>query len=274
MVYQISKVNSVQPDFNYIKDVYEACLNRYLQNPQNLSDALKSIDNGRRILTSEREVDTYISLYGAHHYYKLVEAYDALNLNRFNNTYIETFSYGCGAAADTCSLISYCYKNNFSLLINNITLIEPSSTALERGIKYIQKSLPYQMFARSNIRTIYKLIGKLEYNDIISNPEAIKLHVFSNVLDIDSIDLSSLASIIYQTQKGSNYFICINPKNTESKSRIDYFYNILSNLFKLTDIDINDRSILRKQIWMMKYNRYTDRNPIYRYHRIFKADAI
>ena len=63
MVYQISRASSVQPNFNYIKDVYEVCLNKYLQYPQNLFNALNSIDNGRKIITSEREVDTYISLY-------------------------------------------------------------------------------------------------------------------------------------------------------------------------------------------------------------------
>lgn len=273
MVNQISKNILVQDNFNYIRDIYEVCLKRYSQYPDNISNALNSINNGRKILNSEKEVDTYISLYGAHHYYKLVEAFDALNLNRFNNTYVETISYGCGAATDTCSLISYCYTNNITLLINNITLIEPSVTAIERGIQYIQKSLSYQIFNKLNIRKIYKLIEHLEPKDIISNPEAIKLHIFSNVLDINSINLSNLASIIYQTQKGSNYFICINPKNSESKSRIDYFYSALSNLFKLTDIDVNDSKIFGKPIWMMKYNRYTDRSPIYRYHRIFRADT-
>ena len=274
MVYQISNDILVKNNFNYIKDVYEVCLNRYLQHPQNLSNALKYINNGRKILTSEKEVDTYISLYGAHHYYKLIEAFDALNLNRFNNTCIETISYGCGAATDTCSLISYCYTKNINLLVNNITLIEPSFTALERGVKYIQQSLSYQIFDRLNIKKIYKLIEKLEDNDLTSNSEAIKIHIFSNILDINSIDLLSLASVIHKTQKGSNYFICINPKNLESKSRIDCFYNILSSHFKLIDIDINDRDIIGKPIWMMKYNRYTVRSPIYRYHRIFKADAM
>lgn len=271
MVSQISKVSSVKPTFNYIKDVYEVCLEKYFSNR---CSTFKSINHGRKILQFEEEVDAYIAFYGAHHYYKLVEAFDALNLNRFNNTYIETISYGCGAATDTCSLISYCYTNNISLSINNITLIEPSFIALTRGIQYIQQALSYQIFNQLNIRKIYKLIGQLEYNDLISTPEIIKLHIFSNILDINSIDLLRLASVIQQTQKGSNYFICINPKNVESKSRIDCFYNALANLFKLTDIDVNDRDILGKSIWMMKANGYSHCSPIYRYHRIFKADAI
>ena len=274
MVVQISNNILLKDDFNYIRDIYEACLNKYLQESQNLSNALKSIDNGRKILNSDKEVDTYISLYGAHHYYKLVEAFDALNLERFSNSYIETISYGCGAATDTCSLISYCHSNNISLSINKITLIEPSLIALERGIKYIQKSLSYEVFNQLSVKKVCKLIEQLEDKDLISNPETIKIHIFSNVLDISSINLQSLVSIIYNTQKGSNYFVCINPKNSESITRIDSFYNILSKFFKLSDIDVNDKDILGRSFWMMKYNRYTESSPIYRYHRIFKADAM
>ena len=270
MVCQISNKILVNNNFNYIKDVYEVCINRYRQYPFKLS----SIDRGKKILTSEKEVDTYISLFGAHHYYKLIEAFDALNLNKFNNTYIETISYGCGAATDTCGLISYCYTKNISLSVNKITLIEPSTIALRRGVKYIKQSLPYRVVSQLNIRSIYKLIGQLEEKDITSNSKAIKLHIFSNILDIDSINLQNIASLINTTQKGSNYFICLGPNYFKSKNKINYFYKILSNYFKLTDIDVNDRSIVGKPIWKIIDNRYTDNIPISRYHRIFKADTI
>ena len=134
-------------DFNYIRDVYEVCINKYRQYPFKSS----SDNRGKKILTSEQEVDTYISFYGARHYYKLIEAFNALNLNRFSNTYIETISYGCGAATDTCCLISYCHTKNISLSINKITLIEPSTIALRRGVQYIKQSLPNQVINQLNI---------------------------------------------------------------------------------------------------------------------------
>ena len=270
MVCQISNKILINNDFNYIRDVYEVCINKYRQYPSKLS----SIDRGKKILTSEKEVDTYISLFGAHHYYKLIEAFDALNLNRFSNTYIETISYGCGAATDTCCLISYCYTKNISLSVNKITLIEPSTIALRRGVEYIKQSLPVRVVNQLNIRRIYKVIDRLKDKDLTSSHKTIKIHIFSNILDIDSIDLQSLASLINTTQKGSNYFICLGPNYFKSKNRINCFYNKLSNYFKLTDIDINDRSIIGKPIWKMIDNKYTDSIPISRYHRIFKADAM
>ncbi len=75
MVSQLLKISPIKPSFDYIKDIYESCLERYLQNPKNMGYALDSINNGRKILESDDEVDTYIAFYGAHHYYKLVDRF-------------------------------------------------------------------------------------------------------------------------------------------------------------------------------------------------------
>jgi hypothetical protein len=273
MVSQLPRVSSVKPDFNYIKDIYKVCLERYLKNPQTVSNALNSLNNGRKILESDEEVDTYIAFYGAHHYYKLVEAFDALDLSTFCDRQLEIFSYGCGAATDTCSLISYCRSKQINLLFKNLSLIEPSKIALKRGIEYIKESLSDEEYQEIKINQVNKYLNDLEEQDVMSECMALKVHVFSNILDIQEIDLKNLALMLKNTQKGSNYFICINPKNSESKSRIDDFYNKLSDLFELLDISINDQDITNKEIWMMKTCRYENRS-IPRYHRIFKTNII
>ncbi|MEM8721607.1 MAG: hypothetical protein AAGE84_20315 [Cyanobacteria bacterium P01_G01_bin.39] len=78
-------------------------------------------------MQSEKEVDAYIAFYGAQHYYKLEEAFKALDiLKEFNEQQLNIFSYGCGAATDTCSLISYCKTQQVNLPFKRLTLIEPS----------------------------------------------------------------------------------------------------------------------------------------------------
>jgi hypothetical protein len=228
MVSQLLRISPIKPSFDYIIDIYEVCLKRYLQNPKNVSNALNSINNGRKILLSNEEVDTYIALYGAHHYYKLVEAFDALDISKFDEQQLEIFSYGCGAATDTCSLISYCRSKQINLPFKNLTLIEPSRFAIKRGVEYINQALSPEELGEIKIKEIYKTLNELEENDISSESENLKLHVFSNVLDIEEINLHNLTSLIKKTQKGDNYFICINPKNLESISRIDDFYSELS----------------------------------------------
>jgi hypothetical protein len=272
MVSQLLRVSPVKPNFDYIKDVYEVCLERYLRNSKNVSNALNSINNGRKILISDEEVDTYIAFYGALHYYKLVEAFDALDMSRLRDQQLEIFSYGCGAATDTCSLISYCRSKQINLPFKKLTLIEPSQFALERGVRYIKQALSPEEFDKIKIKQIYKTLDKLEENDIDSESENLQLHIFSNVLDIEEINLRILTSLIRKTQKGDNYFICINPKNSESISRIDDFHRKSSNLVNSSNISINDEDITGKNIWMMKSSRYENRS-IPRYHRIFKTDA-
>jgi hypothetical protein len=71
-----------------------------------------------------------------------------------------------------------------------------------------------------------------------------------------------------------NYFICINPRNQESQSRINDFHKKMSKLLKLPDIDTNEQTIIGKRIWVMKNNRYVDNHRIPRYHRIFKINTI
>lgn len=276
MVNQITRVNSVPSCFEYITNVYEPSLSKY-QNNNNYSswkDAQNAIEKGRKILEFDEEVDTYIAFYGAHHYYKLVEAFEALNISRFNSGELEIFSYGCGAATATCSLISYCRERQTKLPFQGLTLIEPSRISLNRGVEYIEQALFSEESDRINIQRIYKIISQLKKSDLASNSKAAKLHLFSNILDVKQIDLRLLASLIRETQSGTNYFICVNPKNKESKDRIDNFYNNLSNSFTITDIDTNDEDITGKLIWMMNRNKYTSSRPICRYHRIFKADAM
>ena len=273
MVSQLPRVSSVKPSFDYIENVYKPSLKVYLDknNYKNWQDARNAIERGRKIIVSDEEVDTYIAFYGAHHYYKLEEAFNTLNMSRFSSSQLEIVSYGCGAATDICSLISYCHLKSIALPFKSLKLIEPSHVALKRGIEYIKGALSNQELDTLKIKETYKTIDKLEKNDIYSEPENLKLHIFSNVLDIQAINLDNLAQLIYNTQSGTNYLICVNPKNSESQSRIDDFHKKLSKLFNLSNIDTNDRNIMDKQIWVMKWDQYCN-YPIPRYCRIFKIN--
>ena len=233
MVSQLPRLNlkiaNYNQSFNYLKDVYEECLKQYLERPQSINTALKSINNGRKILQSDSEVCTYIAFYGAQHYYKLVEAFDSLNISQFSDRNVEIISYGCGAATDVCSLISYCHSKQINIPFTKLTLIEPSYTALISGFDYIKQALSAKDFAQKSIKQIYKTINDLEVSDIFSNSKKNKFHVFSNVLDLEAIDLTDLASLIKNSQTGVNYFICISPQRSGREARIDKFYQMLLN---------------------------------------------
>ena len=126
-------------------------------------------------------------------------------------------------------MISYCHSKQINIPFTKLTLIEPSCTALISGFDYIKQALSAKDFAQKSIKQIYKTINDLEVSDIFSNSKKNKFHVFSNVLDLEAIDLTDLASLIKNSQTGVNYFICISPQRSGREARIDKFYQMLLN---------------------------------------------
>lgn len=262
-----------RPTFNYFEEIYTHCLRKYHNNPK-YSDyrrALADTSNGRKILQHDEEVDTYIALYGAQHYHKLNSAYDTLDLSRFEGKTLEIFSYGCGPATDTCVLISYSISKQINLNIQCITLIEPSYVSLNQGERYVQSTLTHNQTGLK-IRKINKTLEYLDISDISSQPQNAKLHIFSNILDIEQINLAQLANLLKDSQKGANYFICISPKLYNGKARIDQFCSIMSGLFNISHISVIDEGV-RGRVWRMKEGGFVDNQYIDRYQRIFRGEA-
>lgn len=274
MVNQLSRLklntDNQNKSFDYLRDVYEDCLKQYLERPQYIGTVLDSINNGRKILQHDSEVSTYIAFYGAQHYYKLIETFESLNISQFSDHNIEIISYGCGAATDICSLISYCRSKQINLPFAKLTLIEPSYNSLTKGFDYIKQALSPREFAQKSIKQIYKKINDLEINDIFSNSKNIKLHIFSNILDLEAIDLVRLASLIKNSQTGTNYFICVSPQRYGGEARIDAFYQSMLSQARVNHICRKNQPIINK-LWSMKKNSYINNYYIDRYHRIFSA---
>ena len=84
------------------------------------------------------------------------------------------------------------------------------------------------------IKTINKSFNSLTDNDIKSKSTSIKIHFFSNVLDMDEdvFSMSNLINLIEKTQKGINYFICVSPYITDIKTdRVDSFKRHFENKY-------------------------------------------
>jgi ribosomal protein RSM22 (predicted rRNA methylase) len=246
---------------------------RYLDNPKykgNLKLALANTSNGRKILTNDEEVDAYIALYGAYHYYKLHSAFDTLDISKFRGKKIEILTYGSGPATETCVLIDYLISKNIDLAIKRITLIEPSFTSLQRGEQYV-KSTFITSHRGLEIKAINKTLEFLNTNDVNSKTETVKLHIFSNILDVEQVDLNSLAILLKNSQKGANYFICVSPNSSSAKQRLDKFYHLMSELFQISNISVN-ADCVKGRLWLMTQGRFVDMQ-IDKYQRIFMTYA-
>lgn len=112
----------------------------------------------------------------------------------------------------------------------------------------------------------------MDIDDTSSQTETVKLLIFSNILDIEQVNLNNLAILIKNSQKGANYFICVSPNFSTAKQRIEKFSCIMSQLFQVSNISIDGDSIMGR-LWITKAGGFVNK-PVYRYQRIFMPYAI
>ena len=76
------------------------------------------------------------------------------------------------------------------------------------------------------------------------NNSNVKIHLFSNILDIDLFSLTHLIELVKKTFKGENYFVCASPYvNPLKTSRLDSFVKSFSTNSNFNSIkEINNRS--------------------------------
>jgi hypothetical protein len=218
------------PDFFALRDI---AVDEY----QKIADksVYYSLDKGVRVLTSESQLFAYLYSYGKMHYNKVTSAFKALPDN-LNDKCLEIIDWGCGQALASVCFFDYIKEKGCELIVHQVTLIEPSKIALKRGSLHVKK---YEL--AGNIRTVNKDLDSLVDNDIVSDNTHIKVHLFSNILDIEKFSLKKLISFIENNFQGENYFVCASPYiNYLRTSRLDGFMSSFSrfdSFEKYLDVD-------------------------------------
>lgn len=199
---------------------------------------------------------TYFAFYGASHYYKLSylleELFGNLAQSRTNKN-IEIIDYGCGQALATTCLIDYLKQNSLpTKTIAKVKLIEPSKIALNRGILHINHlGLDSQT---TDLKPINKNLQDLNQKDLSTSSNNLKIHLFSNILDVTGFEINNLANTVKESQSGSNYFICVSP--TDSNNRIQEFFNFWNQKeFRTEEIPLSSED-LYKETWRFKPDEF------------------
>lgn len=172
-------------------------------------------------LVNETELYQYIYSYGNMHYAKIKSALNCLPTSLFGEN-IEVIDWGCGQGIATITLLELKRTNNV-----RFTLIEPGLLALKRAalhVKYFHRKYAKGEFS---CKTINKSFDDLRSSDVYTSQNRIKIHLFSNTLDImGRYSQNDLIDLIKRTQKGKNYFICCSPyQDLQRKYKIDNFVN-------------------------------------------------
>lgn len=176
---------------------------------------------GKAILQHPIQLDAYNALFANLHYAKLTSLFDDfLSDKLFDTTHIRVIDYGCGQGL--ASLVLQERNKHLQLYrsFNELLLIEPSSLALQQAA--IHNAHHY-----ANITSLNKHFAQLHPSDLLSNAP-VSLHLFSNVLDMDTIDIEQLVNCIKQGISGTNIFVCCSPDFVSGNARLDYFYNQLN----------------------------------------------
>lgn len=178
------------------------------------------VNHGVSVLKTEDGLNSYLAAYGEAHVAKGFKAVKSLPNTTYSEPF-EVYDWGCGQGVATLCLIEH--LKNIGLLHNlkRVTLIEPSGAALARakfniecvapGIKIIchEKGLP------ASVELPFECVEKMDVKQFKV------LHLFSNILDIQTVDLKELAKLI-SSEGHKHTVVCIGPANLR-EDRINSF---------------------------------------------------
>jgi len=136
-------------------------------------------------------------------------------------------------------------------------LIEPSEVARDRAKTHVNAYLRDE----DKIVVIGKYIDDVKVDDIVSD-EPVTLHLFSNILDIPSIDLLRLANCIKTNLKGLHYFFCWGPLN-QGNNRIDSFWSYFNEADSVF-FNTHNKQEYNAEGKLIKTYSYTAKNRVFK----------
>ena len=180
------------------------------------------VNHGVQLLKNEDELNCYLVAYGKMHEEKIHSALSTLtNIKEIVKNDYQIIDWGCGQGLATLCFFDYIKDVLTNKKPQSIKLIEPSNSAITKAEKYIQT-----ISQDNNTLLIEKRLDEVNLSDI-KITEPVTINFFSNILDIESINLEKLAELIKSNLKGEQYFICVGPMNATS-TRIDTFAKLLN----------------------------------------------
>lgn len=274
MVTYEEKIKGIHnPSFTQIRQVAMDELS--LLSNEKRDDLYNSLNRGIALLDSNEQLCQYLFSYGKMHEAKIQTALSKLPKDLFKHD-IQIIDWGCGQGLATICLFDYLKKKNLPDNINRIVLIEPAELTLNRAV------LHTNIYAGKNCEIIakQKALNQITEDDIRSKSE-VTLHFFSNILDVNSVDVQGVANIIANTIQGEHYFICVGPLNVNNR-RIDAF----ANWFKSPEIiweeehNKDEKRTYTAKYKLFKIERFENNpilvpfNPPVQFHAAYQLDGI
>lgn len=218
---EIGEINTGNVSFNKVK--------RIATSPTP-PDVHSELNYGHAILYTQDQLNKYLYAYGSMISRQWVPMFN--RLEPASND-IEIIDYACGQGL--ASMLFFDKHKNMRLFASSLTLIEPSKIALNRAKNILQCYVP-----KTKIKTVNKKLDNISENDIQTNNNTTKIHLFSNIVDMNVFDITPLIDKIIFT-KGRNYFIAMSSDRNSfgGTERLDAFYKYFKekiNLYRVIKI--------------------------------------
>lgn len=209
------------PSFENIRRVAVDIHNNWSEEKQN--NLWAELNHGVKILQQEEELCQYLYSFGIMHKAKLYEAFNSIKsyLNDIQLRKVEIYDWGCGQGLATICFLDYLREHKLSYNIKRVTLVEPSAIAIKRAQQLIEL---YNIFGAKpfEIRPICSKFDELTLEQIKECDGALKIHLFSNILDVVKFNMARFIQISQHAFSGDNLYLCVSPIY-QSSSRLDMF---------------------------------------------------
>ena len=191
------------------------------------------IDYGRGAILNDNQADYYLAAYGELHLKKLRQLFGRYShMIQLNGNDFEVFDYGCGQGLATIGLIEVFPEEQLHHL-KRITLIDYSPFLLGRAENYLRQILnKHGLNINCSVRTVKASLPTDQ--DVFVHPSVecpTIVHLFSNILDFEWIDLKKMADSIIHSGDYSEHYVLATHSGTSNYdsngNRMFEFFSLL-----------------------------------------------
>lgn len=203
---------------------------------------------------SYEQLNQYINLYWPLHLEKLNDAFKVLFFKKhesFKNK-VDIIDWGCGQGIASFSYIDYLKNKKFAPNIASLTLIDQSKNSLNRAEYFCRRIHGEDL----KINCIVSDLNKLDPKEIPQSNSPITIHLFSNILDVEGLDIAHIAKCVEAANGKRNLIISVSPFIYEKRNAaLGVFKTYFKDQYKNRFQDISYRKC-RKHGECKKCNPY------------------
>ena len=180
---------------------------------------------GIKVCTAESQLNDYLYLYGEIHVVKMRHFLRSVPFSEFGEKGVCIVDWGCGQGLATACTLDEIARRAVRAEIKGVRLIELSDVALARAGEIVR------MYPDAHdVRQICWNLNEILRQGLDLPLGVPVLHLFSNILDVEAVDLKMLAEVFLKCTAGhQSYVLAVSPKSPlERAVRLKTFFELVS----------------------------------------------